>query len=81
MDNDVEKHIAICDAAFPRIGKALRLFWGHNEFPRYINELLADGQNIRAGFPKEITSALFSLQHIHAQQYPQFEDQNINPWG
>jgi hypothetical protein len=80
MPDELNANLLIIHAAFPHIGKAIESFWGHKEFPEFINNLLADGRNIRVGFPKEVITALFILQQIHAQEFPQFEDNEDDGW-
>jgi hypothetical protein len=69
------------DAAFPSIGKKIKLFWGHPEFVALMHELQHDvGDRPRAGFPAEVLMAIHELSNDHDAIYPQLARKDANLW-
>lgn len=69
LDNN--PHYSAISEAFPHIGHKLKLYWGHQDFVRYMQELMHDTRNgQRRGFPFEIALALTSLSDDHRQLFP-----------
>ncbi len=80
--NDIlNSNLLILHSKFPRIAKGIELFWGDKEFPKYINNLLADGKNDRAGFPVYIIESLLTLQILHDELYPEFNQDDSTGWS
>nr|WP_315495241.1 hypothetical protein [uncultured Rhodoferax sp.] len=69
------------DAAFPNIGKKIKLFWGHPEFVALMHELQHDvGDRPRAGFPAEVLMAIHELSNDHDAIYPHLARKDANLW-
>lgn len=72
------------NAAFPHIGKNIRLLWGHPEFSIYVAKLMADTRNgQRRGFPDEVHDAMLRLLEQHDREHPRPPDKPNprDPWG
>lgn len=64
-------HHSAINAAFPHVGGKLRLYWGHQDFVRYMAELLHDTRSgQRRGFPFAAVVALTSLADQHRELFP-----------
>ena len=75
-------YFKVVDAEFPRIGQKIKLFWGHPEFVRLMQDLQHDlGDRPRAGFPPEILFALHELETDHDLIYPHLAGKNSGIWG
>jgi hypothetical protein len=57
---------------YPKVGKALDMFWGYKEFRPYVNSLLADTRGTRQGFPAPILILLIELLEQHDREFPEF---------
>ena len=56
---------------FPRIGAAIKLFWGQPEFDPYVEKLLMDNRSEgRKGFPLDVVVALDNLLTRHHADFP-----------
>ena len=78
-DNEYFKTV---DAAFPSLGKKIRLFWGNPEFVKLLDELLHEVKGVqRVGFPSEVLFALHELEQVHDLTYPQFARPDVNFWS
>jgi hypothetical protein len=76
-----DEHLGIINSSYPRIYKALALFWGEREFIPYVEKLLSDTRDgDRAGFPSNIADSFVELQNMHNKEFPQFETQWGNVW-
>ena len=80
-EDELNKNLLIIHSQFPRIGKALELFWGDKEFSIYVAKLLADGRSNRKGFPFEIAAAITSLHYLHDKEFPQFRLDDPEDWS
>lgn len=67
--------------AFPHIGKAIALFWGHPEFYEFSEGLQhqQDGKR-REGFPANILTALFNLTSEHDKMFPELVPKKTDIW-
>lgn len=64
-------HFRQVNAAFPHIGKNIRLLWGHPEFSMYVSKLMADTRNgQRRGFPDDVHDAMLRLLAQHDRDFP-----------
>ena len=68
-------------ASYPRIGKALELFWGNKEFAPYINKLTAVDRPDRVGFPSHVMEAIVALQILHDEVFPDFAIEDPDDWN
>lgn len=71
--NDVlnSKAYACVNNQFPRIGAAIKLFWGQPEFAPYVEKLLTDNRTeSRKGFPVDVAIALDNLLSRHNTDFP-----------
>lgn len=74
----------IVNAAFPHVGKNIRLLWGHPELVTYIDKLLADTRNgQRRGFPDDVHDSMLRLLEQHDRAFPQREPppNPRDPWS
>ena len=56
---------------FPRIGAAIKLFWGEPEFDPYVEKLLMDNRSEgRKGFAADVAIALGHLLARHHADFP-----------
>jgi hypothetical protein len=68
---DSDPNFIIINAAFPHIGKKLKVYWGCQEFVSYMRNLLHDTRgNTRKGFPMEVLLALQNISDGHGLSYP-----------
>ena len=85
MDNQITTenlHFATVMNRFPRIGKALALYWGQGEFNPYMDTLIHDNRGgTRTGFPFEIAMALLELQQLHDKSFPKLIPKARDPWS
>jgi hypothetical protein len=55
-----------------RIGKAIKVFWGHRDCEEYLHKLITSGGDglgqARVGFRQEVMSALINLMSIHQHE-------------
>ncbi len=79
-DNMLNSNLLIIHTSFPRIGKALELYWGNKEFHPYMNSLLSDTRNSRQGFPSHILFALIELQQLHDKVFPALIVDDPDDW-
>ena len=73
MMNDVltSKAYECVNNQFPRIGAAIKLFWGQPEFSPYVEKLLMDNRGeSRKGFPGDVVIALHDLLSRHHADFP-----------
>ena len=73
-------NLLMIHASFPRIGKALELYWGEKEFSKYVNSLLADNTHLRQGFPAHVLSSIMILQDLHDKLFPQLMIDDPDNW-
>ena len=70
------------DAAFPNLGKKIKLFWGNPEFVTLMHELQHDtSERPRAGFPADVLMAIHELSIDHDTIYPQLARRDANLWN
>lgn len=62
---------AIVNGRFPRVGHLLQEHWEDPEFNTYMEDLLRHDR-FRAGFPREVDTALHSLAVEHDVEFPNF---------
>ena len=56
----------------PHIAKKIEFSWGNPLFYKFFDLLMVDTRNdIRQGFNKEVSEALFRLYNLHSKDYPQ----------
>ena len=56
---------------FPRIGAAIKLFWGQPEFAPYVEQLLTDNRSeSRKGFSGDVVIALTNIVTRHNADFP-----------
>ena len=79
-DERLNANLLKIHAAFPRVGKALELYWGEKEFQPYINKLLADNRDSRKGFPFEVMLAIMDLQQLHDIIFPELQIEDPDEW-
>ena len=81
--NDVinSKAYQCVNAHFPRIGVAIKLFWGQREFAPYVEKLMTDNRNeSRKGFPVDIAIALDNLLSRHNADFPELAPTMDTVW-
>ncbi len=67
-------HYSAINEAFPHIGSKMRSYWGHQDFVRYMAELLHDTRNgQRKGFPFDVVVALTSIAEDHCSHFPELD--------
>lgn len=76
--DDCLKHI---NSKFPRIYKALTLFWGDRDFAKYVDSLIKDDRGTRHGFDFTTLSYLINLQAYHDIEFPQFKLKSKDIWS
>jgi len=70
------------DFSFPNIAKKIKVFWGHPEFTKLLQDLQTDSSDKpRAGFPGDVLLALSELQTIHDLVYPQHAPKDNSIWN
>ena len=70
------------NAAFPHIGKNIRLLWGHPEFAMYMDKLMADTRNgSRKGFPDDVHDAMLRLLQQHDRDFPRKTEPPKDMWS
>lgn len=78
------QHFKRVNAAFPHIGKNIRLLWGHPEFVLYMAKLMGDTRNgERRGFPDDVHDSMLRLLEQHDSDFPR-KPEPANPkdlWG
>ncbi len=78
---ELNPHYSAINQAFPHIGSKLKLYWGHQDFTRYMSELLHDTRNgQRRGFPFEVVVALTLIAEDHRQLFPHL-DPRTDVWS
>ncbi len=82
---DDDRNFNVVNAAFPHVGKRIRLFWGEPEFKPYMLDLqtMNRGGN-REGFPTAVAQALFALTLKHGMEHPslmQSKEDVWDPWA
>ena len=66
---------------FPRIGAAIKLFWGQPEFAPYVEKLLMDNRNeSRNGFPGDVAIALHNMLTRHHADFPELTQTGDAVW-
>lgn len=79
---DESPYFQVIDAAFPKIGHKIKVFWGHPEFTALMVELQTDSADRpRAGFPAEVLFAMHELQKDHDLGYPALAHLVNDPWS
>jgi hypothetical protein len=74
-------HYKVINAAFPHLGRKLKLFWGCPEFNVLMDELQTDTRGgKRAGFPGPVLNALFILAMEHEVAFPQLLGKQTDQW-
>jgi hypothetical protein len=76
----MNKSLLMIYASFPRIGKALELYWGEKEFATYINKLTAVDRPGRQGFPSLVMEAIAALQILHDEVFPNHAYEDPDDW-
>ncbi|MEO8855542.1 MAG: hypothetical protein ABI343_01005 [Burkholderiaceae bacterium] len=72
----------LVNAAFPRLGQKLKLYWGCPEFVSLMKELQHDSSDRpRAGFPSEVLFALAKLEAEHDSAYPHLASKIPTVWS
>ncbi len=65
----IDREMAIINYYHARIGKAIDIFWGHQDCVEYLQKLVMSGGdglgNARVGFRSEVLSALINLTNLH----------------
>jgi hypothetical protein len=75
------KNYQLVNAAFPHIGKKIKLFWGYPEFVTLMLNLQTDTRNgKRQGFPGDVLFALMDLEVQHDIEFPHLKRQIISSW-
>ena len=75
------KNFILIDAAFPHIGKKIRLFWGNPEFVALMDELQQNKRGApRQGFPIDLARALDDLDSEHGLAFPELA-RKCDMWG
>lgn len=72
MKTDDQYLVAVVKIDYPKVAKALELYWSHKEFPRYMQSLLNDETGKRQGFNPTAITALMHLQASHDEQFPEY---------
>ncbi len=58
-------------AEYPRVGKALKLFWGHKEYNEFTDSIFSDDTGTRHGFSQDTMTDLIKLQALHDREFPE----------
>jgi hypothetical protein len=75
------KNYQLVNAAFPHIGKKIKLFWGYPEFVTMMLQLQTDTRGgKRQGFPGDVLFALMDLEEKHDIEFPHLKRQIISNW-
>jgi hypothetical protein len=75
------KNYQAVNAAFPHIGKKIKLFWGYPEFVTMMLALQQDSRGgTRKGFPGDVLFALMGLEEDHDLEFPHLKRQIISNW-
>jgi hypothetical protein len=75
------KNYQLVNAAFPHIGKKIKLFWGYPEFVTMMLQLQTDSRaGTRKGFPGDVLFALMDLEEKHDIEFPHLKRQIISNW-
>ena len=70
------------DAAFPMLGKKIKLFWGNPEFVTLATELQHGSKDQPwVGLPSDVLFALHELEADHHAFYPHLAPKNTNAWN
>ena len=71
----------LVNAAYPHVGKKIKLFWGQPEFPKLMDELQNDTRKgHRKGFPADVMLALAILDSLHAVAFPRLARKQTDIW-
>jgi len=65
---------------YPHIVESLSVFWGHPEFPEYMDNLLLQekGRDVpRQGFPIDVFKALREAERRHTDAFPSMKKGGI----
>ena len=72
----------VVNGAFPHIGKAIQVFWGHREFHEYMDNLQQERKGVvRAGFPNNVMNALLELTAEHDASFPELKPKMKDVWS
>ena len=72
----------VVNGAFPHIGKAIQVFWGHREFHEYVDNLQQERKGVvRAGFPNNVMNALLELTAEHDASFPELKPKMKDVWS
>jgi hypothetical protein len=78
---DDSKNFQLVNAAFPHIGKKIKLFWGYPEFVTLMLNLQTDSRSgTRKGFPGDVLFALMDLEEKHDIEFPHLKRQIVSNW-
>jgi hypothetical protein len=70
------------ELGFPNIARKIKVFWGHPEFTKLLQDLQTDSSDKpRAGFPADVLLALSELQSIHDSTFPQHAPKDRSIWN
>ncbi len=70
------------DAAFPILGKKIKLFWGNPEFVTLAKDLQHGNiERHSEGLPSDVLFALHELEADHNAFYPHLAPKSSNPWN
>ena len=65
----IDREMAIVNYHHARIGKAIDIFWGHQDCVEYLQKLIMSGGDgfgkARVGFKSEVVAALINLANLH----------------
>ena len=79
--NELQRNFDVVLAAYPLIAKKIKLFWGHQEFTALLDDLLTNTRgHERAGFPKEVSIALWELKQRHDHVFPKLAEHKGIEW-
>ena len=71
----------LVNAAYPHVGKKIKLFWGQPEFPKLMDELQNDTRKgRRKGFPADVMLALAILASLPAVAFPRLARKQAGIW-
>ena len=77
----LQENFSVVLGAYPGIAEKLKLFWGHQEFTDLLDDLLNNTRDHqRAGFPAEVSVALWELQELHDKVFPKFAEKKGIGW-
>ena len=71
----------LVNAAFPHIGRKIKLLWGYPEFVTMMLQLQTDTRGgKRKGFPGDVLFALMHLEEKHDIEFPHLKRQITSNW-